>query len=404
VQHPLVRELLARLLEQERPSEYRELLHARIATALDASGRGAEAVEHWLEVPDEAAAAVARHGAAVVDTAPATVARWLARIDGPARQAPELQLLEGRLAVGDGRLLDAPGPLRHAVLGFEARLDEVSAWGARLALADALGMLERFEAALPLASGFERSLAPAAPMVAVTVAAALAGTGAYDEAVTLFERAVETRRGAPFAPFAAAFRAGWVDVQRGELDAALARVRGAAAALRREDPFRRLAQVLLIEAIVLEERGEDAEALATAAEAHSIGEHVAPGGAASDLGRRFTAGVLARRGRPDEAEAVLATLDGPGTGWYPGDLNVTRALIAAARGDRPLAVEEARRAVDAGALGTWRTRARTVARLAPMLAASGEPAWARELVGSALTAAPPQASVARLEALYDELS
>ncbi len=399
VRHPLVRAVLARLLEQERPSEYRELLHARIAAALDADGRGAEAVEHWLEVPDEAAAAVARHGAAVLDTAPATVARWLSRIDGPARQAPELQLLEGRLALSDGRLLDAPGPLRHAVLGFGARGDEVSAWGARLALADALGMLERFEAALPLASGFERSLAPAAPMVAVTVAAALAGTGALEEAEELFERAVAARRGAPFAPFAAAFRAAWVDLQRGELDAALARVRGAAAALRREDPFGRLAHVLLIEAVVLEERGEDAEALATAAEARSIGELAAPGGAASDLGLRFTAGVLARLGRADEAEAALASLDGPGTGWYPGDLHVTRALIAGARGDHALAVEEARRAADAGGLRTWRTRARTVARLAPVLASCGEAAWARELVEAALAEAPPQASVERLRAL-----
>jgi ATP/maltotriose-dependent transcriptional regulator MalT len=403
VLHPLVRGELAKLLEQERPSEYRELLHARIAGALDAAGRGAEAVEHWLEVPDEAAAAVARHGPAVVDTAPATVARWLSRIDGPARQAPELQLLEGRLALGDGRLLDAPGPLRHAVLGFEARLDEASAWGSRLALADALGMLERFEAAAALAGGFERSLAPAAPMVAVTAAAALAATGAFDDAVALFERAVESRRGAPFAPFAAAYRAAWVDLARGELDAALARVRGAAAALRREDPFGRLAHVLLIEAVVLEGRGEDAEALAVAAEARALGERAAPGGTASDLGGRFTAGALARLGRPDEAEAELAALEGPGTGWYAGDLHVTRAMIASARGDGALAVEEGRRAVDAGALRAWRTRARTLPRLAPVLAASGEAAWARELVDAALADAPPQASVSRLRALRDGL-
>ena len=211
--HPLVREVLARRFEQERPSEYRELLHARIARALDEEGRGAEAVEHWLEVPEEAATAVARHGGAIADTAPATAERWLSRIDGAARLAPELQLLEGRLALGDGRLLDAPGPLREAVVGFEVRGDEAQAWVARLALADAFVIGERFDAAIPLAGGFERTAAPAAPMVAVTAAAALAATGAYDEAVALFERALAGPRGAPFAPFAAAFRAAWVDLQ-----------------------------------------------------------------------------------------------------------------------------------------------------------------------------------------------
>jgi ATP/maltotriose-dependent transcriptional regulator MalT len=397
--HPLVREALTRVLARDRPSEYRELLHARLASALDAAGRGAESVEHWLEVPEEAAAAVARHGGAVVDTAPATVARWLARIEGPARHAPELQLLEGQLAVGDGRLLDAPGPLSDAVLGFEARADEASAWAARLALADVLGMLERFEAAIQLASGFERSIAAAAPMVAITAAAALAGTGAFDEAADLFERAVARPRGAPFAPFADAFRAAWVDLPLGELDAALERVRNAAAALEREDPFGRLAHVLLVEAVVREERGEDAEALETAARARAHGEQAAPGGAVSDLGRRFSAGVLARLGRADDAEAELAALEGPGTGWYPGDLHVTRALIASARGDHALALEEARRASDDGALRTWRTRARTVTRLVPVLAAAGEHDAARELVNDTLEAAPPGASVARLRAL-----
>ena len=392
--HPLVREVLARRFEQERPSEYRELLHARIARALDEEGRGAEAVEHWLEVPEEAAAAVARHGGAIADTAPATAARWLSRIDGAARLAPELQLLEGRLALGDGRLLDAPGPLREAVVGFEVRGDEAQAWVARLALADAFVIGERFDAAIPLAGGFERTAAPAAPMVAVTAAAALAATGAYDEAVALFERAVAGPRGAPFAPFAAAFRAAWVDLQVGALDAALERARSASAALRRDDPFRRLAYALAIEAVILEERGEDAEALETIARARAIAGRTAPGGTIEDLGARFAAGVLARLGRADEAEAELAALEGPGTGWYAGDVHVTRAAIASARGDDALAAAEAQRAIDAGALRVWRTRARTVAALAPVLRDG-----ARGLVEDALQARPPHASAARLLAL-----
>ena len=394
VVHPLVRDVLARQLEQERPSEYRELLHARIARALDEDRRGAEAVEHWLEVPEEAAAAVARHGGAIADTAPATAARWLGRIDGPARRAPELQLLEGRLALGDGRLLDAPGPLREAVVGFEVRGDEARAWAARLALADALVIGERFDAAIPLAGGFERTAAPAAPMVAVTAAAALAATGAYDEAVALFERAVASPRGAPFAPFANAFRAGWVDLQLGALDAALGRARMASAALRREDPFRRLAHALAIEAAIHEERGEDEAALAAIARARELAGRVAPGGTIEDVGGRFAAGVLARLGRADEAEAELAALEGAGLGWYAGDIHVTRAAIASARGDEALAAAEAQRAIDAGALRVWRTRARTVAALAPVLRGA-----ARGLVEDALEARPPRASAARLLAL-----
>jgi len=402
--HPLAREALGRALERERPSEYRELLHARLGAALEAAGRGAEAVEHRLEVPEEAPPAVARYGAAVLETAPATVARWLGRIEGPARLAPELQLLEGRLAVDDGRLLDAPGPLRDAVLGFEARGDDAAAWTARLALADALGMLERFDAVVPLASGFVRSRAPAAPMVAVDAAAALAGLGAFDEAADLFERAVAPARGASFAPFADALRAVWLDLQLGELDAALERVRGAVAALEREDRFGRLAHVLLMEAAVLAERGEETAGLATAARARELGEFAAPGGTVSDLERRFAAGVLARLGRADEAEAELTALEGPGTGWYPGDLHVTRALIASARGEHAPALEEVRRAVEAGALLTWRTRARTVERLVPVLAAAAAAGHAAEpdpatLIAEALAAAPERASVARLVAL-----
>ena len=402
VYHPLVRDLLLRLLESERPSEYRELLHARVAEWLDAAGRGPEAVEHWLEVPDHAAAAVARHGDALLNTAPATVARWLARIAGPERLAPELRLLEGRLAIGTGRLLDAEGPLRDAMLGFEARGEEAQAWAARLALADALTIQDRFEAAIPLAAGFERSRAPAAPMVAINAAAALAGVCEYEAAVELFERAVAVERGAPFAPFAAGFRAFWVDLQCGELDDALRRVRAAVEQLERDDPFTRLAYLLGIEAVILEERGEDEPAMETFARARRLAERSALGGYVEDVGRRFAAGVHARAGRVAEAEAELAGLSGgagAGIGWFAGDLHVTRATIAAARGEHARAADEARRALDAGALEVWRTRARTAATLAPVLVQAGAPAAARELVERALAAQPPRASGARLLAL-----
>ena len=399
VLHPFVRELLLRRLEHERPAGYRELLHGRVAAGLDAAGRGPEAVEHWLEVPERAAAAVARHAEALLETAPATVTRWHGRIDGPERMAPELQALDGRLAVAAGRPLDADEPLRGAILGFEARGDVNQAWAARLALADALAIAERFDAVLPLARGFETAGAPAAPMTGIVAAAAEAALGGFDAAVERFERAVALPHGELFPPFADAFRAAWVDVVRGNLDAALRRVRGAVAALEREDPFGRLAYVLAMQAAIQEERGEDAAALETIARARGVAARKALGGHVEDIGRRFAAGLHARSGRLDEAEAELAGLEGTGAGWFAGDVQITRATIAAARGQHERALAEAQRALDGGAMAVWRGRARGAALLAPLIAEAGEAGFARDLLGQALASAPEQASRARLLAL-----
>ena len=399
VLHPFVRALLVRRLELERPGGYRELLHGRVAAGLDAAGRGPEAVEHWLEVPERAAAAVARHAEALLETAPATVERWLGRIRGPERMAPELRALEGRLAVAGGRPLDADEPLRAAILGFEARGDIRQAWATRLALADALAIAERFDAVLPLARGFETAGVPAAPMTGIVAAAAEAALGSFDDAVANFERAVALPHGELFAPFADAFRATWVDVVRGGHDAALRRVRGAVGALERADPFGRLAYVLAMQAAIEEERGEDEAALATIGRARDVGARRALGGHVEDIGRRLAAGLHARAGRLEEAEAELAGLEGTGAGWYAGDVQITRATIAAGRGEHERALAEAQRALDGGAMTVWRGRARSAALLAPVIADAGEAAFARDLLGQALASAPEGATCARLLAL-----
>jgi ATP/maltotriose-dependent transcriptional regulator MalT len=399
VLHPLVRALLVRMLEQERPPGYRELLHGRVAAGLDAAGRGPEAVEHWLEVPERAAAAVARHAEPLLMTAPATVERWLGRIDGPERMAPELQAIEGRLAVAAGRPLDAVEPLRGAILGFEARGDANQAWAARLALADALAIAERYDAVLPLARGFETAGAPVAPMTGIVTAAAEAALGSFDDAVEHFERAVALPHGEPFAPFADAFRATWVDVVRGDLDAARRRVRAAVAALERIDPFGRLAYVLAMQAAIEEERGEDEAALETIARARAVAARKALGGHVEDVGRRLAAGLHARAGRLEEAEAELAGLEGAGAGWYAGDVQITRATIAAARSRHEQALAEAQRALDGGAMEVWRSRARGAALLAPVLADAGEAGFARDLLEQAIASAPEQATRARLLAM-----
>jgi ATP/maltotriose-dependent transcriptional regulator MalT len=399
VLHPLVRRVLVRRLERERPAGYRELLHGRVAAGLDAAGRGPEAVEHWLEVPERAAAAVARHAEALLETAPATVRRWLARIEGPERMAPELRALDGRLAIAAGRPLDAAEPLHAAILGFEARGDAGQAWAARLALADGLAIAERFDAVIPLARGVETAAAPAAPMTGIVAAAAEAALGDLDAAVERFERAVALPHGELFRPFADAFRATWVDAVRGAYDAALRRVRGAAGALDREDPFGRLAYVLAMQAAIHEERGEDAAALETIARARAVAARKALGGHVEDIGRRLAAGLHARGGRLDEAEAELSGLEGPGAGWHAGDVQITRATIAAARGEHERALAEAQRALDGGAMEVWRGRSRAAALLTPVLAEAGEARFAADLLQQAIVSAPEQATCARLLAL-----
>ena len=399
VLHPLARAVLVRRLERERPSGYRELLHGRVAAGLDAAGRASEAVEHWLEDPERAAAAVARNADALLATAPATVTRWLGRIAGPERMAPELQAIEGRLAIAAGRPLDADEPLRSAILGFEARGETGQAWAARLALADALAIAERYEAVLPLAGGYETAAVPAAPMTGIVAAAAEGALGGFDAAVERFERAVALPHGEHFVPFADAFRATWVDAVRGDLDAALRRVRGAAGALERDDPFGRLAYVLAMQAAIHEERGEDDAAIETIARARAVAARKALGGIVEDTGRRLAAGLHARAGRLDEAGAELAGLEGTGAGWFAGDVQITRATLAAARGEHEQAVAEAQRALDGGALTVWRSRARGAALLAPVLTEAGEARFARDLLEQALASAPEQATRARLLAL-----
>ena len=87
--HPLVRDP-ARAARRERPTARRSQLHAVVAEALEAEDRGPEGVEHWLAAGrhDRASALVARHGEALLATAPATVGRWLEQLPADARTAP----------------------------------------------------------------------------------------------------------------------------------------------------------------------------------------------------------------------------------------------------------------------------------------------------------------------------
>jgi DNA-binding SARP family transcriptional activator/tetratricopeptide (TPR) repeat protein len=398
--HPLVRQFLAERLQRERPSERRRELHARLAEALDATG-DPDAVEHWLaaEEPERAAVAVSTHGQALVAAAPATVRGWIERLPAETLRTPPLRLLDGRLAAGDGHLAEAIAPLREAVDGYAAKGDAGAEWLARLALVETLVIQERFEEAIPLAGGFESSPSPAAPLVAVGAAAALAGACRYAEASELYARAVDHPAAAPVAALVRGQHGFWVDLQCGRLDAALAAVREAVAALERNDPFHHLPYLLGMLAVIEDERAAEPEALVAMSRARDVAERTVLGGYVTDVARRFLAGVHARAGRLAEAEHELTETAGSGFGWYPGDAEITRATIAARRGDSGGTREAARLAIDRGALEPWRSRWRNTALLTPVLVRAEQAAWARELVEDALALRPPLASCARLVAL-----
>src|SRR5205085_891227 len=83
-------------------------------------------------------------------------------------------------------------------------------WRMRLLLVDVLAMLEDFDYAASLSDGFENVDAWAAPMTAVSVACTHARASRFDEASTLFERALEHPRGMPLASLAGGFRGSYV--------------------------------------------------------------------------------------------------------------------------------------------------------------------------------------------------
>ena len=399
--HPLVREVLSERFRRDRPEARRREVHARAAEALSAAGRGPDAIEHWLAAHafERAAADIAFHGQELANTAPATVGEWLGRLPGELAAAPELRLLAGRLAAGAGRLDEAIPPLAEALAGFQRRGDSEASWMARVALADAHAIQETFEAVIPLADGFDRSPSPAAPLVAMSAGAALAGLARYAEAEDMLERVVAHPAGAPLAPIAAGFRGFWVDLPCGRLDAALSGTREAVALLERADPVNRLPFVAGFVAVVHEERGEDLATLGTLAYAERVAAERGIGGYLTEVARRFRASVHARAGRLEAAERELAGLGHLPRGWFAGDAEITRAMVAAARGDQSAAVDAAGRAVDAGALVIWRSRSRAVGLLVPVLVAAGRPQWARDLVEDALAARPPLAACPRLLAL-----
>ena len=404
--HPLFRDFLRERFEAETTADRRRATAVAIAGALDAAGRGPEAVEHRLagEDWDAAAEAVAREGPALVRTAPETVGGWLEALPPDCVARPELMLLAGELAHGAGRLAEAVELCRDAVAGFDANgAPPFLRFAARFALADVFVAVGDLGGAAALGETLDDPAAEGdlvARAVGVVAAAALARQGRLEEGRALCQRAFDDPAAAAIRSQAPAFDAYYVDLPAGRLDDALAHVRQAIAVLERGDPFGRLPYVLLFNVAIHEERGEFAEALALAARGREMARRAGLAGWVGAGTAIRTASMRVRMGDVAGAEADLAEVKEDWRAWGAWELEAIRAALAARRGDgREARAAAERAAADAEERWPWFDRLRCAALLAPTLARAGHPARAQELVERTLAARIPGFSAARLQAV-----
>jgi ATP/maltotriose-dependent transcriptional regulator MalT/DNA-binding SARP family transcriptional activator len=394
--HPLFRALLLRRGAPHADAE----LHARLGAALQAAGRPGQAVDHWLAArrPGEAASAIAQAGAMLVRTAPERVIAWLEQLPATERARPDLALLEGAIVHAGGTEPDrAIALLRKAIEGFEG--DPIFEWVGRFLLADALIWSGSPAEVPPLAHGFEDSQTPAAPATALTAVVALAQTGRIEEAQQLAERVHAHPEGEAWKQ-RTAWQGLFIHLPAGRLDDALAAVDDDLRGFPTEQPHMSLAYPLAYRAQVLEERGEEDQAVVAAEACEAEVARAALGGMVLAIVRARRAHYLARLGRLGEAEAEIESSEMAIVhSWWRGELELARATIAAARGDAASARAAADRALAALQAAPDYERARAAAWLAPLLAGIGLSARARELVDDTLATLAPHVSPARLMAL-----
>ena len=374
--HPLFHEFLRTQLERDTALDQRRATEAQVAAALEGAGRGTDAVDHWL-----AAAGLGRRrrrrrprGPRLARTAPETVRGWLDALPPPLAQRPELTLLAGGLATGDGRFEEAVELCRGAVAGFDAAgAPPPVRFAARFALADAFVAVGDLPGAAALGAALDDPDAPgdlAARAVGVAAAAATARQGAFAEARALYERALDDPVAAVLRAPGAAFEAYYFDLPAGRLDDALTHAGQGLAALEAADPFGRLPYVLGFIAAIHEERGEDAEALAVSARARARARAV---GLAGWVGTGLTvrsASLLAQAGDVAGAERELAEVGPDWRAWGVWAVHTAHASLAAARGDAEAARAAAERAVAEAQPWPYYDRTHCVALVAPTLAGS----------------------------------
>ena len=402
--HPLFREFLRRRFQAEVPAADRRKVAARLADALDAAGRGPDAVPQRIasEDWDAATAAIAREGGALVRRAPETVEAWLAALPADRTRTPALTLLAGQLAHGRGRLAQAVEHCRAAVEGFDANgAPPFLRFAARFALADAYLAVGDLTGAAGLGAALDDPAAEgdlSARALGALAAIGLALQGRFDEGRELLDRAFADPAAAIIREQTPVFQAEYVDLPAGRLDDALMHIDQGLATFERVDPFGRLPYVILFKFAIHEERGEDRAALALAGRGREIARQTGLSGWVGAGTSIRIASLRARLGDVAAAEAELAEA-GPGWNvWGTWEVEATRAVIAAARGETHEARAALERAVsETGEQLPWFDRMRRAAMLAPALVRSGRPGRAREIVEETLRVRPPGFSGARLQ-------
>jgi hypothetical protein len=175
-------------------------------------------------------------------------------------------------------------------------------------------------------------------------AAAAARLGRFASGRELLERVLADPAGAVFRPASPGQLAYYHDLPSGRLDDALRNVDAGCAALESVDPFGRLPYFLAFAAVIHEQRGELDDALAVAGRAR---EHAEAAGLSQWVGvvvATRTASIRAQLGDVAGAERDLALVP---AGWRSGAwfVEVTRASVAAQRGDGQAALAAAERAL-----------------------------------------------------------
>jgi ATP/maltotriose-dependent transcriptional regulator MalT/DNA-binding SARP family transcriptional activator len=386
--HPLLREFLQESLRDEREPEERRRLHAAVAPAVAEGGDAIGAIEHWLEAESwpDAVAAIEREGLTLVKTNPAMLRRWISSMPMEVSTQPTIQALHGQLEWIAGDNAKAIEMLRSAIRGFRDQPNAPADWLARSVLADALFATGRLDEMDEVVEGWnEPSAAPAgglAPAAVAYAAVVLAAYGRFDESDRLVSEAKEHPDAAFLEPLDG-LRLAFRDGPRGDLDAALKRLKAADLEMERFDPLNRRAHVLGAVAAIELDRGYPEESLRLWLQIREMSASLPP--VLVDATHAWCAFLHGLAGRLADAESEIGRHRRGETGYRAFIAELAPAVVASLRGDAAETLAHADRALASVEGGPVMFRYWVGADLVPALAAVGSVDRAREVLADTLS-------------------